>query len=135
MIVSGMGRVSTDLVLQTSKKGNEYVAFSLAHERGSGNNKTTDWYNCRLLGEAAKRIASLQIKKGTKLFISGVLEAPTEIGQDNIKRQKVNINVLCLEFASTGKAKSENNNSDSVGENVPIPESNVVSADEELPLV
>ena len=136
MIVSGTGRVSEDLILQESKNGNEYVSFSLAHERGYGDNKETDWYSCRVVGEAAKRIASLNIKKGTLLFISGALETPTYVGKDNVKRQNVNINVLWWQFVSTGKPKSENAEvgMGSNDEYVPLPESNVVSADDELPL-
>ena len=136
MIVSGTGRVSEDLILQESKNGNEYVSFSLAHERGYGDNKETDWYSCRVVGEAAKRIASLNIKKGTLLFISGALETPTYVGKDNVKRQNVNINVLWWQFVSTGKPKSENAEvgMESNDEYVPLPESNVVSADDELPL-
>ena len=98
MIVSGTGRVKEDLILQTSKNGNEYVSFSLAHERGYGDNKDTDWYNCRVVGEAAKRIANLQIKKGTLLFISGELETPIITGKDGVKRKNININVLYLIF-------------------------------------
>ena len=136
MIVSGTGRVSEDLILQESKNGNEYVSFSLAHERGYGDKKETDWYSCRVVGEAAKRIASLNIKKGTLLFISGALETPTYVGKDNVKRQNVNINVLWWQFVSTGKPKSENAEvgMGSNDEYVPLPESNVVSADDELPL-
>jgi len=136
MIVSGTGRISEDLILQTSKNGNEYVSFSLAHERGYGDKKETDWYSCRVVGEAAKRIASLNIKKGTLLFISGALETPTYVGKDNVKRQNVNINVLWWQFVSTGKPKSENAEvgMGSNEEYVPLPESNVVSADDELPL-
>lgn len=136
MIVSGTGRVSDDVILQTSKNGNEYVSFRLAHERGYGDNKETDWYSCRVVGEAAKRIASLNIKKGTLLFISGALETPTYVGKDNVKRQNVNINVLWWQFVSIGKPKSENAEvgMGSNAEYVPLPESNVVSADDELPL-
>ena len=136
MIVSGTGRVKEDLILQTSKNGNEYVSFSLAHERGYGDNKDTDWYNCRVVGEAAKRIANLQIKKGTLLFISGELETPIITGKDGVKRKNININVLWWQFVSTGKPKSENAEvgMGSNDEYVPLPESNVVSADDELPL-
>ena len=135
MIVSGIGRVSTDIVLQTSKNGNEYVVFSFAHERGYGDNKATDWYNCRVVGEAAKRIASLQIKKGTKLHISGELEIAVNVGENDVKQQRVNINVLWWNFISTGKPKTSTNNAVPTNEYVPAPESNVVSADDELALV
>ena len=136
MIVSGTGRVSEDLILQESKNGNEYVSFSLAHERGYGDKKETDWYSCRVVGEAAKRIASLNIKKGTLLFISGALETPTYVGKDNVKRQNVNINVLWWQFVSTSRSKSENNDAGIANNSyVPLPENNVVSADDELPVV
>ena len=136
MIVSGTGRISEDLILQTSKNGNEYVSFSLAHERGYGDKKETDWYSCRVVGEAAKRIASLNIKKGTLLFISGALETPTYVGKDNVKRQNVNINVLWWQFVSTSRSKSENNDAGIANNSyVPLPENNVVSADDELPVV
>ena len=136
MIVSGTGRVKEDLILQTSKNGNEYVSFSLAHERGSGDNKDTDWYNCRVVGEAAKRIANLQIKKGTLLFISGELETPIITGKDGVKRKNININVLWWQFVSTSRPKSENNDAGIANNSyVPLPENNVVSADDELPVV
>lgn len=135
MIVSGIGGVSTDIVLQTSKNGNEYVVFGFAHERGYGDNKATDWYNCRVVGEAAKRIANLQIKKGTKLHISGELEISVNAGENDTKQLRANINVLWWNFVSTGKPKSITNNQASTNAYVAMPESNVVSADDELSLV
>ena len=87
------------------------------------------------MGEAAKRIASLQIKKGTKLHISGELEIAVNVGENDVKQQRVNINVLWWNFISTGKPKTTANNAVPANEYVPTPESNVVSADDELALV
>jgi len=134
MIVSGIGRVSTDIELLKSKNGNEYVAFSFAHERGYGEKKVTDWYNCRVLGEAAKRIANMQIKKGTKLHIAGELEIAVTVAENEVKQQRANINVVWWNFVSTGKPKATDNNVVATDEYVPVPENNVVSADDELPL-
>jgi len=122
MIVTGIGRVATDVVLQKSANATEYVSFDIAHDRGFGEKKVTDWYRCVAYGEMAKRMANAQIKKGSALNIcaSQAIELYTKEGVD---RTSVKLTILDWNFVSTGKKQSETNE---------IP---TVSADDELPLV
>ena len=134
MLVGGIGRTSADVVLQKSESGNEYVAFRFAHERGFGDKKETDWYNCRAFGDMAQRMAKAQIKKGSALFLTGELELKNYIDKDNITRQSVNFNVLSWSFIPTGKPKNEANTEVNGETGTEVNAEFVVSADDELPL-
>jgi len=124
MIVTGVGRVADDVTLQKGQSGIEYVSINIAHDRGFGEKKATDWYRCTAYGEVAKRMANAQIKKGTPLLISGTLALESYVNKDKVEKQSVKINILDWNFVvSSGKPKKE---ADGVA---------VASADDELPLM
>jgi len=134
MFVGGIGRTSSDVVLQKSESGKEYVAFGFAHDRGFGDKKETDWYNCRAFGDVAQRMAKAQIKKGSSLFLTGELELKNYVDKENITRQSVNFNILSWSFVPTGKPKNEANTEVNAEVGGEVSAEVVVSADDELPL-
>ena len=55
------GRVTADLELKTSQNGRntKFVQFSLAVNKGYGENNRPNYYKCLLFGEEAQRIICL----------------------------------------------------------------------------
>ena len=59
------GRVTADLELKTSQNGRntKFVQFSLAVNKGYGENNRPNYYKCLLFGEEAQRIIDAKFKK------------------------------------------------------------------------
>lgn len=59
------GRVTADLELKTSQNGRntKFVQFSLAVNKGYGENNRPNYYKCLLFGEEAQRIIDAKVKK------------------------------------------------------------------------
>ena len=67
------GRVTADLELKTSQNGRntKFVQFSLAVNKGYGENNRPNYYKCLLFGEEAQRIIDAKVKKGSLIQIVG----------------------------------------------------------------
>ena len=70
------GRVTADLELKTSQNGRntKFVQFSLAVNKGYGENNRPNYYKCLLFGEEAQRIIDAKVKKGSLIQIVGDLD-------------------------------------------------------------
>jgi len=65
------GRIGR-LEIKTSKKsGNQYVEFSLANDRGFGENRETDWYHCIAFDKVAERLINAKADKGSLIQVVG----------------------------------------------------------------
>ena len=79
------GRISNDVVKQTSASGKEYVRFSVAVERFmKDKDKKTIFVDCMAFAHNANFIAKY-CKKGSKVIIDGELDSNT-IEKDGGKR-------------------------------------------------
>lgn len=66
-----VGRIGR-LEIKTSKKsGNQYVEFSLANDRGFGENRETDWYHCIAFDKVAERLINAKADKGSFVQVVG----------------------------------------------------------------
>ena len=72
-ITVAAGRVGRDAELRFTPSGDPVLGFSLATDRGWGDNKRTVWFNCSLWGERAEKLARY-ITKGTALLVEGEVE-------------------------------------------------------------
>lgn len=67
-----IGNSSKDVELET--KGEiKFARINLAVSR-KFDRDTTDWFNCTCFGALAEKVASVYVKKGTKVCITGRLE-------------------------------------------------------------
>lgn len=67
---SATGRVGRDAITRMTNGGNAVTNWSLAVERGFGDNKRTEWADCSLWGERGRKLAEY-IRKGAQLGIVG----------------------------------------------------------------
>lgn len=75
-IITTAGRVTTDLLLETSRNGKNtaYIQFSLAVTKGTGVHVHTNFFQCILYGVPAVRMAEAGVKKGSLISITGDLD-------------------------------------------------------------
>lgn len=72
--VALVGRVTKDVELKTSAGGTKYVQFSLAVNKGYGEQQHPNFYQCSLFEEAAERIIKAKVKKGSLITVIGDLD-------------------------------------------------------------
>lgn len=70
LLVETIGRVTTDLEIQQGRK-EPYSSFSLAVNRGYGEQEHTVFLDCMAFGDTALRMEKAKIKKGRSIWISG----------------------------------------------------------------
>lgn len=80
------GHSSRDVELETSASGKTFARINLAVAR-KYDKDTTDWFNCVVFGALAEKVASVYVKKGSKVAITGRLEF-NEQEKDNGEKVK-----------------------------------------------
>lgn len=65
------GRVTADLELKTSQNGKntKYVQFSLAVNKGYGDNEHPNFYSCVAYEELAQRLINAKVKRGSRIRV------------------------------------------------------------------
>ena len=108
----GMGRITKDIELQTTKTGTEYCKFTIAVDREKDKNgdKKTDFVDCTAWNKTAAFVQKY-FKKGDGIIVLGRFESDKYTGKDGMTRTNWSVNVREVYFpASNGK--SEQTNSD-----------------------
>ena len=117
-----IGNSSKDVELET-KGETKFAKINLAVSR-KFDRDITDWFNCTCFGALAEKVASVYIKKGTKVCITGRLEF-NETEKDGVKTKHHSVIVEDLELVSS-KNKTET-------EPVERPELKPLDSSEDLP--
>lgn len=129
------GRVSSDIELKISAKGNPYVRFELTERIGGKENGRTQYFHVCAFAENAVRIISAGAAKGALIRVFGSLEQETYGASDGNSvsmRMKIMLTEWrLLSIGVSGKIKlSEQSNPDIVepykvtaidGEKEPLP--------------
>ena len=97
-----VGRVGQDPALQYFESGSVKARFSLAVDRGYGQNKTTDWFNIEAWAKKAE-FAGEWVKKGTLLAVFGSLESNTWTDAQGVQRESFTIRATDLQFVGSKK--------------------------------
>ena len=108
----GMGRITKDIDLQTTKTGTEYAKFTVAINRKKDKNGETkaDFIDCTAFGKTAAFVQKY-FKKGDGIIVDGRLESENYEAKDGTKRTKWSVTVEQVYFPQ-GKGKTDNTNSD-----------------------
>ena len=108
----GMGRITKDIELQTTKAGTEYCKFTVAIDREKDKNgdKKTDFVDCTAWNKTAAFVQKYW-KKGDGIIVLGRFESDKYTGKDGISRTNWSVNVREVYFPAS-KGKSEQTNSD-----------------------
>ena len=69
-VFNAIGRVGKDATTRYTQAGKPVTGFSLAVDRGWGDNKQTVWLDCTLWGDRGVKVAE-HIKKGDRLGVNG----------------------------------------------------------------
>lgn len=104
IILTGIS--ARDVSLETSKSGMKFARINLAVNRIKG--EETDWFNCVCFGVLAEKVASVYVKKGTKIMVFGRMEF-NETTKNGVKEKHHSVMVEELELLSEIKKKEENN--------------------------
>lgn len=99
------GHSSKDVELETSNNGTQFARINLAVARRFDKDKT-DWFNCTVFGALAEKVASVYVKKGTKLTIVGRIEFNEQEKDGN----KVKHHSVIIEEIELHNSKSDSNN-------------------------
>lgn len=108
----GMGRITKDIELQTTKTGTEYCKFTVAIDREKDKNgdKKTDFVDCTAWNKTAAFVQKYW-KKGDGIIVLGRFESDKYTGKDGMTRTNWSVNVREVYFPAS-KGKSEQTNSD-----------------------
>jgi len=104
LTITATGRVTADLELQQSQKGNNYLRFNLAVNKGFGESATTVYLQCWLFGEQADRMVRAKVKKGSYLEIAGDLDLSKYKRDD---KETVTLKVSIYSWAYIQQSKSD----------------------------
>lgn len=101
------GVSARDVTLEQSKNGMKFARINLAVKRVKSD--ITDWFMCVCFGALAEKVASVYVKKGTKVMISGRMEF-SETEKNGVKEKHHSVMVDELEILSEAKKKEESSN-------------------------
>jgi single-stranded DNA-binding protein len=69
-----IGFVTADFKLQTSRRGNPFVRFSVAEQIGHRNPTKVQYIQVLAFDSDAERLIKTKVKKGSQIWASGILE-------------------------------------------------------------
>lgn len=121
-----IGNLTKDPELKTTPNGNSVCTFTLATQRGFGDNKQTDFLNIVTWRGLAENCAKF-LSKGKQAAVAGSIATRSYEAQDGSKRYVTEIiadDVQFLGSKQSGKATDENTESDEI---------TLYSAEDELP--
>lgn len=99
-----IGRVTRDLELQTSQGGRNYVQFSLALNKGYGDQQHPNFYDCVIFDRAAERLVNAKVKKGSYIAVIGNLDIEEYTSsRTNAKGIRHNVTVYDWDYLAVGK--------------------------------
>ena len=101
------GRLTADVELKTTPNGKSVCSFTLAVDRGFGDNKTTDFINCVAWEQRAEFI-SKYFSKGNEIRILG--EINTRKWQDKDGNNRTSFEVRVIESGFCGSKNSTQGN-------------------------
>lgn len=85
-----LGRIGKDSELRYTPNGKPVLEFSLATDSGWGENKVTDWHNCKLFGERTEKLVQF-LTKGQTILAEGRISYRQWDGNDGQKHYRTEI--------------------------------------------
>lgn len=83
-----IGWVSSELIERTSASQSPYPGFSLAERVGDGANVRTQFCQVWAWGDLARHLKKGGVKKGSLIWVSGLMELEEYTKKDSITRDK-----------------------------------------------
>lgn len=101
-----IGRVTADFELQTSANRNSYVRFNLAENIGYGDSSHTQFLQVWAWGDDAKHLAGAKMKKGSLIWVSGLLTLEEYKKQDGTPDKRLKVILDNWGYIPVGKPKN-----------------------------
>ena len=97
-----MGRVANDLELKQTTDGVSVTNFTLAVDRRTAKEKTTDWIDCVAWRNTAEFICRY-FQKGAPIIVTGSLQTRSWEDKEGKKRKSVEVLIDSAEFVPGNK--------------------------------
>jgi single-strand DNA-binding protein len=107
------GTLGKDPESRATPNGTKVVSFSLAVDKGFGDNLKTNWFNIVAFRDQAE-FAEKYLKKGKSVFVSGDLQNRTWEDKQGQKRTTAEIIAYKIDFADSG-SKSDSGSRTATG--------------------
>jgi single-strand DNA-binding protein len=104
-ILTAIGRVGRDAVTRYTQGGKAVTGWSLAVDRGWGDNKQTTWLDCTLWGERGEKLAEM-IRKGDRLGVSGEIGTREHDGKTYVTLDVREVTLLGSKEGNTASSGS-----------------------------
>lgn len=109
-----MGRLTREPDIKHTQAGDPVARYTLAVDRGWGEDKTTDFISCVAFKKAAEFVERY-VHKGTKLVVSGSIKTGSYSKQDGTKVYTTDVIIDRQEFAESKQAAPEPTPTDADG--------------------
>ena len=84
------GRIAKDFELKTTQTGKSVVSFTIAHDDGYGDKKSTDWHNVVAWGSLADMVKT-KIAKGYEVVVDGCLKQNSYTDRNGVECQSYEV--------------------------------------------
>lgn len=101
---TAIGRVGRDAVTRHTSGGKAVTGWSLAVDKGWGDNKQTTWLDCSLWGDRGQKLAEM-IRKGDRLGVSGEIGTREHDGKTYVTLDVRDVTLLGDKNAPRGETK------------------------------
>ena len=108
-----VGRLSRDVEFKDEGSDNQRALFSIASNRGRGDNRKVSFFDCIAWGKRADIMRDFS--KGSGIFVTGDLEQDTYQSKEGQKRYRVQINVGSI-TATTSFRRNDDTQTEGGGE-------------------
>jgi len=89
-----VGRLSCDVELKDKGTDNQRALFSIASNRGRGDNRKASFFDCIAWGKRADIMSDFS--KGAGIFVTGDLEQDTYQNKDGQTRHRIQVNISSI---------------------------------------
>ena len=113
------GRLTKDVEIKTTQSGNKFGAFTVAHDEGFGDKKTTYFFECVCTDFIAENMVKRKMKKGSAVSVIGVmmLKGGGKDSQGNYVPPRFSVKALNVDYAMfNAPPKSNNGNGNGNGQ-------------------
>lgn len=102
---TAIGRIGRDAVTRYTQAGKPVTGFSLAVDRGWGDNKQTVWLDCTIWGERGEKLAE-HIRKGDRLGVTGEIGTREHDGKTYVTLDVRDVTLLGDKSANGNASRS-----------------------------
>ena len=103
------GRLGKDAEVRETSKGGKFLSLAVAENQFSNGEQKTLWYDVICFNYQDQLVQ--YYKKGSTLWITGILTTELEVGKDNVPRIRRRLHASSINFPEgNNKTKSENTN-------------------------